>query len=212
MFEKGHIYYFLPSNGDDFERNKLEARIRVYFPETEFVSFEDRKMLPLGFPAGIINDPSIEGCSFVLDSVDQIDPNPDKFMYFYMQLYKKGIYLLFYRAPFLSTSNIFGLCRLMKKDSKITEKDVSAVLANQFEIYQRSKDDFRREKTQAVKEARRFRQLTGTPEENESRKEKALDIIRKNSKDFNGSMTDVEVMKLLDIGRNTYYRYKKELK
>lgn len=33
--------------------------------------------------------------------------------------------------------------------------------------------------------------------------------IRKYSKDFNGSLTDKEVMKLVGISRVTYYKYKK---
>lgn len=35
--------------------------------------------------------------------------------------------------------------------------------------------------------------------------------ILKKSKDFNGSMTDADLIKVLGIARNTYYKYKKEL-
>ena len=31
------------------------------------------------------------------------------------------------------------------------------------------------------------------------------------SKDFNGNMKDVEVMEILKLARNTYYKYKKEI-
>ena len=40
----------------------------------------------------------------------------------------------------------------------------------------------------------------------------AKEIIRKHSKDFNGSMNDVDVMKLTGLSRNTFYKYKRELK
>lgn len=40
----------------------------------------------------------------------------------------------------------------------------------------------------------------------------AKEIILKNSKDFNGSNTDVEVIKIAGISRNSYYKYKAELK
>ena len=33
--------------------------------------------------------------------------------------------------------------------------------------------------------------------------------IRKYSKDFNGSLTDKDVMKLIEVSRVTYYKYKK---
>ena len=41
---------------------------------------------------------------------------------------------------------------------------------------------------------------------------KAKQVILKHSKDFDGSLSDSEVIKLAGIGRNTYYKYKKELK
>ena len=40
----------------------------------------------------------------------------------------------------------------------------------------------------------------------------AKEIIKKHSKDFGGSLTDIEVQKLANISRNTFYKYKKELK
>ena len=41
---------------------------------------------------------------------------------------------------------------------------------------------------------------------------KAKEIILKHSKDFNGSLEDEEVMKLAEVSRNTYYKYKREIK
>ena len=35
--------------------------------------------------------------------------------------------------------------------------------------------------------------------------------IQKYSKDFNGTLKDIEVIKLIGISRNSYYKYKKEL-
>ena len=40
----------------------------------------------------------------------------------------------------------------------------------------------------------------------------AKEIILKRSKDFNGDLSDLEVMKLTGIARGTYYKYKRELK
>ena len=40
----------------------------------------------------------------------------------------------------------------------------------------------------------------------------AKEIILKNSKDFNGSNTDAEVIKIAGSSRNSYYKYKAELK
>ena len=40
----------------------------------------------------------------------------------------------------------------------------------------------------------------------------AQDAIRKYSKDFNGALSDKDVLKIIGIARNTYYKYKKELR
>lgn len=38
------------------------------------------------------------------------------------------------------------------------------------------------------------------------------EAIRKYSRDFNGSLADADVMKLVGLSRNTYYKYKKEMR
>ena len=40
----------------------------------------------------------------------------------------------------------------------------------------------------------------------------AKEIILKRSKDFNGSLSDIEMIKLTGIARGTYYKYKRELR
>ena len=40
----------------------------------------------------------------------------------------------------------------------------------------------------------------------------AKEIILKNSKDFNGTNSDSEVIKIAGISRNSYYKYKAELR
>ena len=37
-------------------------------------------------------------------------------------------------------------------------------------------------------------------------------IIEKHFVDFNGSLSDVEIMQMTGISRNTYYKYKREIK
>ena len=41
---------------------------------------------------------------------------------------------------------------------------------------------------------------------------KIKEIIEKHSSDFNGNLSDVEIMQMTGISKNTYYKYKKELK
>ncbi len=41
--------------------------------------------------------------------------------------------------------------------------------------------------------------------------EPAKKLIMKYSRDFNGTLSDSECMKLIGIARNTFYKYKREL-
>ena len=38
------------------------------------------------------------------------------------------------------------------------------------------------------------------------------EVIKKHSKDFGGSLNDTECMSLTGLARNTFYKYKKELR
>jgi len=44
------------------------------------------------------------------------------------------------------------------------------------------------------------------------KKEPAMENIHHYSKDFGGNLSDKECIKLIGISRNTYYKYKKELR
>lgn len=44
-----------------------------------------------------------------------------------------------------------------------------------------------------------------------AKKKDAIDVIKKYSKHFNGTLPDADVMEKVHLSRNTYYKYKKEL-
>ena len=56
-----------------------------------------------------------------------------------------------------------------------------------------------------------IKQIGGSKHRVSKRKAAVLDIIRKHSKTFGGSLKDDEVISLAHISRNTYYVYKREL-
>lgn len=51
----------------------------------------------------------------------------------------------------------------------------------------------------------------GTKIETKKAKEQKR-VILKHSRDFGGSLTDAECIKQTDLSRNTFYKYKRELK
>lgn len=44
------------------------------------------------------------------------------------------------------------------------------------------------------------------------KKQAAMELIRKYSSDFGGTLKDIDVIKIVGIDRGTYYKYKKEMK
>ena len=58
------------------------------------------------------------------------------------------------------------------------------------------------------------KQIGARPGEKRTTKKsvKIKGIIEKHSSDFNGNLSDVEIMQMTGIAKNTYYKYKKELK
>ena len=60
-------------------------------------------------------------------------------------------------------------------------------------------------------EGKQIGQITGK-KLNVKKAKKAKAIILKHSKDFNGTLTDSECIKLAGISRNSFYKYKSELR
>ena len=59
-------------------------------------------------------------------------------------------------------------------------------------------------------ERKQIGRISGQKVETKKAKE-AKGKIRKMSKDFNGNMTDKEILEILNISRNSYYKYKREM-
>ena len=69
--------------------------------------------------------------------------------------------------------------------------------------------------SQGIREAKKNGTKIGLPKGTALITKKSLScksIILKHSKDFGGSLEDPEVIKLCDCSRNSYYKYKKEIK
>ena len=84
-----------------------------------------------------------------------------------------------------------------------------------FEQAEKEVKDLRRRTIEGIETARlngkQIGRAAGTKIEYESTKQKKREIY-KYSLSFNGMLKDKEVIKLLGISRNSYYKYKKEIK
>ena len=90
---------------------------------------------------------------------------------------------------------------LDKKLQNLEQKETS--LGDKLKNVAKKEEEIEAIKTQQLEKLESISGITS---------DKAKEIILKHSKDFNGTLADEEVMKLAEISRKTYYKYKKELR
>lgn len=169
-----------------------------------------------------------EKVTIVFDEVSRMSRNASEGVKLYEELYNKGIELVFIKEPHINTS----VYREATKNSiemtgneiadeyiKATNK-VMMILAKKqiqiaFEQAQKEVDYLHQRTSEGVRQAqaqgKQVGRLQGVKVETKKAKAKKQDIL-KLSKDFEGTNSDIEVMKITGLARNTYYKYKRELK
>lgn len=169
-----------------------------------------------------------KGDTIVFDSVSRMSRSEAEGIEQYMELFNKGINLIFLKEPHINTDTykkqIEGI-NIPSTDNKVVNLILEGVtnalkeLAKEqirlaFEQSQKEVDDLRERTKEGIREARRNgKQIGGVVGKKLTTKKsiESKEQIKKYSKDFDGSLKDTEVMKLIGISRNSYYKYKKEL-
>ena len=164
--------------------------------------------------------------TIVFDSVSRMSRDADEGYTLYEELFEKGIELEFINEPYLNTEVYKNACKISIK----TGEEVVDDLLKSLEVFinKLSKKQIKIGFDQAEKEVQDLRKRTSqgmlAAKANGSqigrvkgkkyvtKKEKeAKEIIKKKSRDFEGTNNDKEVMLLAGISRNTFYKYKREL-
>lgn len=168
-----------------------------------------------------------EGDTIVFDSVSRMSRNASEGFAIYEELFKKGVELVFLKEHYIDTVTYkkaweggVALTGEAKVDPIL--KGVNEVLltlkkeqiALAFEQAQKEVSDLHQRTKEGIETARlkgkQIGQVAGR-KLNVKKAAAAKEIIRKHSKDFLGTLSDIEVMTLAKIARNTYYKYKREL-
>lgn len=167
------------------------------------------------------------GDTLVFDSVSRMSRNADEGFELYEKLYSDGINLVFLKEPHINTETYKSA---LSNNLQMTGTDVDYILEGvnrylmalaktqirlAFEQAEKEVEDLRQRTKEGIETARRNGKQIGqkagitltTKKSTESK-----EIILKHSKNFGGSLSDLEVMRLAGLARNTYYKYKKELK
>ena len=167
-----------------------------------------------------------EGDTIVFDSVSRMSRNAEEGFKLYNELFNKGIELVFLKEQHINTttykSALSNNIKLVGDDvdyileginkylMKLAEKQI--VIA--FEQAEKEVKDLQQRTKEGIETARLKGKQIGLKKDTKLTTKKSLSAkedIKKYSKDFNGTLSDVDVMRLIGISRNTYYKYKKEL-
>lgn len=167
------------------------------------------------------------GDTIVFDSVSRMSRNAAEGFICYEELYNRGVSLVFLKEPHINTDTYKAA---MLNQIELTGGNVDFILEGinkyllslakeqikiAFDQAEKEVEDLH----QRVKEGLETAKLNGTKigleKGTKLTTKKSIstkEIIKKHSLDFGGSLSDVDVMKLCGVARNTYYKYKKEIK
>ena len=170
----------------------------------------------------------------IFDSVSRMSRDEKEGFELYQRLYELGVELVFLKEPHINTSvyrealqRQLQVANTGDKDTDAFVKDITEAInrfsmrlaAKQIELafIQSAKEvnDLHQRTKEGLLTARLEGRVGGRKagvKINVRKKEPMKEKIRKYSKDFEGSLNDKECMEFIGIARNTYYKYKKELK
>lgn len=168
-----------------------------------------------------------EGDTIIFDSVSRMSRNAEEGFTAYEELYNRGINLVFLKEPHINTDTFKNA---MKQAIPMTGTSVDFILDGinkyllaiakeqiilAFGQAEKEVADLHQRTKEGIETARLNGKQIGLKEGTKLTTKKSIaakDIIQKHSKDFCGTLADTEVMKLTGLARNTYYKYKRELK
>lgn len=167
------------------------------------------------------------GDTIIFDSVSRMSRDAEEGFKLYQDLFQKGVELIFLKEPQINTTT-YKKALQGRIEPTGTKVDLILDGINAF-LLELAKEQIKIAFAQAEKEVMDLRQRTKEGIETARRNGKqigheqgkkfnikkaapAKEKIKKYSRDFDGTLPDAEVMKLVGLARNTYYKYKKELK
>lgn len=177
------------------------------------------------------------GDTIIFDEVSRMSRDSEEGFKLYEELFDMGVNLIFIKEPHINTSVYRD--KLNKQIEKIngtgnkaTDKLLSSIIdalheftidlakeqiALAFKTAQAEVDFLHKRTSEGVRRAILDGKKVGglTTKGTKLTTKKSIEMkkrIKELSKDFGGSNTDVEVMSITRLARNTYYKYKAELK
>lgn len=168
------------------------------------------------------------GDTIVFDSVSRMSRSADEGVATYFQLMDKKVDLVFLKEPYINTSTYLEASQqsinstgndiadlYIEATNKVIKLLAKKQIATAFEQAEKEVMDLRQRTREGIESARRNGKQIGQKKGNKltiKKKGPAMDDIRQYNRDFDGKLNDLKTMKLVGLSRNTYYKYKKELR
>lgn len=167
------------------------------------------------------------GDTVIFDEVSRMSRNAEEGFTLYEELFNRGINLVFIKEPHINTDTYRDA---MQDSIKMTGTDVDCILKaiNQylftiakkqiiiaFEQAEKELQDNRQRTKEGIATARLNGKQIGQKSGAKLTTKKSIamkETILQASKDFNGTLTDKKLLEMTGLARNTYYKYKRELK
>ena len=165
--------------------------------------------------------------TIIFDSVSRMSRNADDGVDLYMDLFNKKVTLVFLKESYINTEVYRSTMEqtigstgndiadiYIEATNKVIKLLAEKQIRKAFEQAEKEIEDIHQRTREGIETARLNGKQIGRVEGKKVVTKKSVEMtdrIRKMSKSFNGNMTDKEILEILNISRNTYYKYKKEM-
>lgn len=167
------------------------------------------------------------GDTIVFDSVSRMSRNADEGFDLYEELYNKGIELVFLKEPHINTTTYK---KALQNNVSMTGTNVDYILEGvnkylmslakeqiklAFKQSEKEVEDLHQRTKEGIATARLNGKQIGQKQGAKLTTKKSIEAkkqIQKYSKDFDGYLTDADCMRMVGLARNTFYKYKREMK
>lgn len=174
-----------------------------------------------------LNGRASAGDTIVFDSVSRMSRDAQEGSSTYLDLYRRGVELVFIKEPYIDTSTYK---RAIQGKIEMTGTDIDLILDGinkyllrlaedqirlAFQQSEKEVQDLHERTREGIKTARLNGKQIGGVKGRKLTTKKSLAAkkdIMKLSRSFNGTLSDADVIRLTGLARNTYYKYKREIK
>lgn len=167
------------------------------------------------------------GDTVVFDQVSRMSRDAEEGFRVYEELFNLGVNLIFLKEPHINTSVYHEVAQAPETGDKDLDETLIRGLNEYlmrlakkqiqlaFDQAEKEVEDLHQRTREGIETARLNGKQIGQKKGAKLTTKKSIaakEIIRKRSKDFEGNLPDVDVIKLIGCNRGSYYKYKREMK